>query len=94
MGPAARALAADVLEGACDAGAFALHHAGEVGAEEVANAPRVARGRVDERDPARVGPALDGAVANALGGDRRLSRSHPVGACDRSLRPDRDQFAM
>jgi hypothetical protein len=67
VGPAPGALSSGALEEACGARAVALHGAGEVGAEEVANALGVTAGRVDEGHPPRVGPAPHGAVSDALG---------------------------
>jgi len=84
--PASRALAAGALEEVGDAGAVALHGAGEVVAEEAFDAVGVAGGRIEERHPAGIGPGPDGAVANAFGrigiehGDARRVGAEHAGA--------------
>ena len=66
VGPTPWPLAARALEEGRDARAVALHGAREVVAEKPPDAVGVAFWRIEERDPARVGPAPHGAVADAI----------------------------
>ena len=70
---APRALAASALEKTGDAGAVALHGAGEVLAEKALDALRVADRAIEERDLSRVGPRPHRAVANSF---RRIRIEH------------------
>ena len=67
VSPAPWALSTGALEKGRDARAVALHSAREVFPEEAFDALGVAGRRIEERDPARVGPSPDRAVPDALG---------------------------